>query len=276
MNCATRARGQQHHGGPPGPALAALEPVGEQQQQDARAERERGGERAERAGQHLGEGVHTAVPEAREDARRRCPADRRARRPCRPGRGRPRGAVRAARAAAVPIGRNPPDFSPSILTDIASRGSARDLDPEPKSRHPDDIAPSRTVSSGERVHSSQRQEEVLQGAGKARQATASWVSRATRCWCLAVLVGRAAVRRHGLALAAAGRPQLARRHAAGSACCWRPSSRSSPSVGLAANKSFGFYALLGRPLRPGDRTRAWSSTTRPARERHSRSSSTQR
>ncbi|GAA1311939.1 hypothetical protein GCM10009647_036170 [Streptomyces sanglieri] len=42
--------------------------MGEQQQQYAGAQRERGGERPEGAGQHLGEGVHPAVPEARENA----------------------------------------------------------------------------------------------------------------------------------------------------------------------------------------------------------------
>ncbi|GAA3893565.1 hypothetical protein GCM10023084_53030 [Streptomyces lacrimifluminis] len=41
----------------------------EEQQEDAGAEGERGGERAERAGQYLGDGVHPAVPEAREDSR---------------------------------------------------------------------------------------------------------------------------------------------------------------------------------------------------------------
>ncbi|GGZ85327.1 hypothetical protein GCM10010389_24480 [Streptomyces echinoruber] len=39
----------------------------EQQEQHARAEREGGGERAERAGQHLDQVVHTAVPEPGED-----------------------------------------------------------------------------------------------------------------------------------------------------------------------------------------------------------------
>lgn len=48
----------------------AAQAVREQQQEDARAEREGGGEGAERAGQDLGDGVHAAVPEAREDARR--------------------------------------------------------------------------------------------------------------------------------------------------------------------------------------------------------------
>ncbi|GHF07206.1 hypothetical protein GCM10014715_73960 [Streptomyces spiralis] len=42
----------------------------EQQQQHARAEGQRRGERAEGSGQHLGEGVHPAVPEARKDTRR--------------------------------------------------------------------------------------------------------------------------------------------------------------------------------------------------------------
>ncbi|GAA4993131.1 hypothetical protein GCM10023335_00560 [Streptomyces siamensis] len=42
--------------------------MGEQQQEHARTERERGGERAEGAGQYLGDGVHAAAPEAREDA----------------------------------------------------------------------------------------------------------------------------------------------------------------------------------------------------------------
>ncbi|GGV91199.1 hypothetical protein GCM10015535_48860 [Streptomyces gelaticus] len=42
--------------------------MGEQQQQDARAQRECGGERSEGAGQYFGERVHPAVPEAREDA----------------------------------------------------------------------------------------------------------------------------------------------------------------------------------------------------------------
>ncbi|GGP49852.1 hypothetical protein GCM10010231_21300 [Streptomyces sindenensis] len=45
-----------------------LQPVGEQEQQHPRAERERGGERSERPGEHLGEGVHPAVAEAGEDA----------------------------------------------------------------------------------------------------------------------------------------------------------------------------------------------------------------
>ncbi|GAA1172364.1 hypothetical protein GCM10009654_32000 [Streptomyces hebeiensis] len=44
-----------------------LEAVGEQQQEDAGAQRQRGGERAERAGQDLGEGVHPAVAETGED-----------------------------------------------------------------------------------------------------------------------------------------------------------------------------------------------------------------
>lgn len=63
------ARGQQDDGGPPGAPLAPFDAVGEQEQQDARTERERRGERAEGAREHLGEGVHAAVPEAREDPR---------------------------------------------------------------------------------------------------------------------------------------------------------------------------------------------------------------
>ncbi|GGT36293.1 hypothetical protein GCM10010207_40360 [Streptomyces atratus] len=43
--------------------------MGEKQQQDARTQGEGGGERSEGAGEHLGERVHPAVPEAREDAR---------------------------------------------------------------------------------------------------------------------------------------------------------------------------------------------------------------
>ncbi|GHF76459.1 hypothetical protein GCM10018783_53390 [Streptomyces griseosporeus] len=43
--------------------------MGEQKQQYARAQRQRRGERPEGARQHLRHGVHTAVPEAREDAR---------------------------------------------------------------------------------------------------------------------------------------------------------------------------------------------------------------
>ena len=69
-NCAAAPAGQQHHGGPPGAPLVPPQAVRQQQQQDAGAEREGGRERAERAGQHLGDGVHAAVPEAREDTGR--------------------------------------------------------------------------------------------------------------------------------------------------------------------------------------------------------------
>ncbi|MGY4276888.1 hypothetical protein ACVILE_003068 [Streptomyces sp. M18.1] len=62
------AEGEQGHGRSPGPALAALEAVGEQEEQDAGAEGEGRGEGTEGAGEHLGEGVHAAVPEAGEDA----------------------------------------------------------------------------------------------------------------------------------------------------------------------------------------------------------------
>lgn len=60
---------QKDDGGPPGPALAPIESVREQQQQHTGTEREGGREGAERAGQHLVDGVHTAVSGAREDAR---------------------------------------------------------------------------------------------------------------------------------------------------------------------------------------------------------------
>ena len=63
------AGGQECHRGSPGPALAALEAVGEEEQQNAGAEGQGGRERAERAGQDFGDGVHAAVPEAGEDAR---------------------------------------------------------------------------------------------------------------------------------------------------------------------------------------------------------------
>ncbi|CAM5229815.1 hypothetical protein SCYAM73S_04109 [Streptomyces cyaneofuscatus] len=63
-------RRKQHHRRPPGPPLVPLQPVREQEQQHAGAQRERGGERTERAGEHLGEGVHPAVPEAGEDTGR--------------------------------------------------------------------------------------------------------------------------------------------------------------------------------------------------------------
>jgi hypothetical protein len=64
-----RADRQQDDGGAPGAALAALEAVGEQQQQDSVGQRDRRGERPERSGQHLGDRVHTAVPEPREHPR---------------------------------------------------------------------------------------------------------------------------------------------------------------------------------------------------------------
>ena len=52
-----------------GEAVVRLgEAEGEQEQQDTGAEGERGGERAEGSRQHLGEGVHPAVPETGEDA----------------------------------------------------------------------------------------------------------------------------------------------------------------------------------------------------------------
>ena len=62
-----RAGRQQRDRGAPCPALAPPESVREQQQQHTRAQRERRREGPEGPGQHLGEGVHTAVPEARED-----------------------------------------------------------------------------------------------------------------------------------------------------------------------------------------------------------------
>lgn len=68
MNCASAPAGSSATAARRGPALAAPEAVGEQQQQHAGAERERGRERAERAGQYFGHGVHTAVPEAWKDA----------------------------------------------------------------------------------------------------------------------------------------------------------------------------------------------------------------
>lgn len=98
-----------------------LQPVCEQEQEDARAEGERGGERAERAGEHFGDGVHTAVPEA--------------------GKTPAATSISPTTVQAVPTiagtdsGRGPwsdrrkrrgtdIDLSPSSVTDIASRGFA--------------------------------------------------------------------------------------------------------------------------------------------------------
>ena len=83
---------------------------------------------------------------------------------------------------------------------------------------------------------------------ESRQETASWVSRATKCWLLAVAVRRVAVHRHGVAVAAAGPAQLAgRRRAVGLLLATQLALFAS--VGLSANQAFGFYASLGGPLR---------------------------
>ena len=261
-----RAGRQQHHRRPPGPALAALEAVGEQQQQYAGAERERGGERAERAGQHLGDGVHPAVPEAREDARRRCPEGRRARRlvPTRTGTASGRG-PRSTRRTRV-IGRNLarhfliypdrhriPWFCERLWIRSPIRASG-------------DIAPSRTVSREERF--THLTSKPFQRPRKARTSNCNGSHEQQQSLALAVL---AAV------LLFAGTvwlwPRLARRswRAVGGRIGLLLATQLAlfVAVGLAANQAFGFYAswadLFGQETGPG-------RGRRPLRRRRARSS----
>ncbi len=171
---------------------------------------------------------------------------------------------RSMRRARLDRPGTPPDISPSILTDIASRSSARDLEPGPD-RASGDIAPSRTVSRGERFTphrkvGSKAKESPGQAlatsrgrdtGGKHRQETAHG-SHEQQSAGAGDRVRRRPVRRHGMAVAAPGPPELAGRQRADRTAAVHP---GDPVRLRRARRQPGLRLLreLGGPVRPGDR-----------------------
>ncbi len=116
--------------------------MSEQQQEYACAERQRGGEGAERAGQHLGHGVHTTAPGSAGRPPRRCPGPQPVCRPWRRGRERASGRGPRSMRRVLPVRSGTSlDISPSILRQTSHPVVLREtLNPAPF-RHPATLRP---------------------------------------------------------------------------------------------------------------------------------------